>query len=224
MEDIFDNIVRSQGFTNYLFLFTAIVGVIQFKKFKEISIRCFIIAFAYLALSDYLSLFYGRTVGGGSNSIVFNISYIVSFTALFYVFHAHIENKYFRAFIKIMFGVYVLLVFIDIFFLKIDYNIEYQAWPYVIGGITVLLSVLFYFYEVLNSEKLIALERNMIFWIAFGHFFYFLAKVPLVVRKNLYVSDSSYHPLLITLNEVMTMILCVSLIIGFLWSRPRLKN
>ncbi|MBL4662586.1 MAG: hypothetical protein JKY22_03280 [Flavobacteriaceae bacterium] len=223
MEIILDNIFRGQLWTNYLFLLTGIVGLCQYKKFRILSLRLFILAFAYFALSDFLSLFYGRTWGGGSNALIFNISYIISFASLFYIFHSHISSRRFQLFIKYMFGVYILLVFVDLLFLNFDYHKEYQVWPYVVGGITVLISVLFYFYEVLNSEKLVALERNFIFWVGVGYFFYFLAKVPFVVKKNVYTNNPEYL-YMFELNIIMTIILRISLIIGFLWSRNQEKS
>ena len=218
MEELLDNIFRSQGWASYLFLFAAIMGLTQFRRFKTFSSRLFILAFAYCAVSDFLSLLYGRTWGEGYNSIVFNISYVVTFATLFYFFYTHLKSQRFRFFIKVMFGVYILLVAMDLFFLNLNYHEEYQIWPYVVGGTTVLISILFYFYEVMNSEKLVALERNLIFWISVGYFFYFLAKVPFVVKKNLYITDSDYY-YMFKLNDIMTVILCTSLIIGFLWSR-----
>ena len=218
MEELLDNIFRSQGWASYLFLFTAIVGLTQVRRIKAFSLRLFIFAFAYCAVSDFLSLLYGRTWGGGNNSIVYNISYVVTFATLFYIFHSYIKSQRFRYFIIVMFGVYFLLVVVDLFYLNLNYHEDFQIWPYVVGGTTVLISILFYFYEVMNSKKMIALERNFIFWICVGYFFYFLAKVPFVVKKNIYIADSDYY-YMFKLNDIMTIILCASLIIGFLWSR-----
>ena len=109
------------------------------------------------------------------------------------------------------------------FVIKIDYFAGYQVWTYITGGAAMLFCILFYFYETMNSEKLIALERRLIFWIALGYFFYFLAKVPSVVNKNIYVVDPE-NEFLFIINTIMTTILCISLIIGFIWSRPQDRN
>ncbi|MEM7086783.1 MAG: hypothetical protein AAF489_11405 [Bacteroidota bacterium] len=221
MDSLIQDIFNDQGWTAYLFVLTAIIGILRFKKFKSFPIRCFIIYFAYFAFNDFLSLAYGRRWSpNGYNSILYNISYIITFATLLYVFYVYIENKLFRYFIKLMTVLYVLLVGMDLWILKIDYFAGYQIWPYIVGGATIIVCTLFYFYETMNSEKLIALERQLIFWIAIGYFFYFLAKVPSVINKNIYVVDSNSQ-YLSTINNIMTTVLCISLIIGFIWSHPQ---
>lgn len=221
MDSLLHDIFSAQSWVSYLFLLTAVIGLVQFKKFKSLSIRVFIISFAYCAVNDFMALPYGRRWSPNEfNSILYNISYIITFLSLFYVFYSHIENKLFRRFISLMTLVYVVSVFIELLVLEIDYFAGYQIMAYIAGGVSMLIFILFYFYEAINSEKSIALERRFIFWVALGYFFYFLAKVPFVVNKDFYVNNPAYQ-YLFTINSVMTIILCISLIIGFIWSRPQ---
>ena len=60
-------------------------------------------------------------------------------------------------------------------------------------------------------------ERNMVFWIATAYFFYLLAYVPLKVEQN-YYANSVRMASLFDVYFIMTLIMNLFLIIGFVWS------
>lgn len=223
MIEILSDIFRGQHFVSYLQLFTAFIGVLYYKKFKNSPVKYFIWAFVYFACNEFFARFYGRNLGNGVNAIVYNIYYIVSFSVLLYVFYTDIKNKRFKFFLKLMYGVYIIFILMDLLVFGIDYHTKYQVWPYIIAGITILISILFYFYEALNSDRVVQLDRNLVFWIGIGYFFYYLAMVPFKVSKNFYANNQEFY-YLFKLPIIMTTVLNVSLIIGFLWSRTEQQN
>ncbi|GAB5400068.1 MAG: hypothetical protein Aureis2KO_16530 [Aureisphaera sp.] len=223
MTELLSDIFRGVHFISYLQLLTACIGILNYKKFKKSPFKYFIWAFVYFACNEFFATFYGRRLGEGYNAIVYNTYYTVSFSVLLYIFHTQITHRFFQRFIVLMFGVYLGLILWDVLVLDIDYHLKYQIWPYIIAGITILICILFYFYEALNSENVIKLDRNLMFWIGIGYFFYYLAMVPFKVSKNFYATSQEFY-YLFKLPIIMTTVLNVSLIIGFLWSRTEQRN
>ncbi len=223
MTDILSDIFRGVRFISYLQLVTAIIGVLNYKKFKNSPLKYFIWAFVYFACNEFFATFYGRRIGIGYNAIVYNVYYTVSFSVLMYLFYTSIKHQGFKRFLALMYGLYLVLILADILFFNIDYHVKYQVWPYIIAGITVLICILFFFYEALNSESVVKLDRNLMFWIGIGYFFYYLAMVPFKVSKNFYATNQEFS-YLFKLPVIMTTVLNVSLIIGFLWSRTEQQN
>jgi hypothetical protein len=104
-----------------------------------------------------------------------------------------------------------------------DYHQSSQIYPYILAGIGVLICIMYYFYEVLGSEKIVHVHRRLIFWICIGYFFYYLAIVPIKLSQNTIKTSEDFN-LLQDLFKIMTVVLNVSLIIGFLWSQEEKKS
>ncbi|MDC8004903.1 hypothetical protein POV27_12645 [Aureisphaera galaxeae] len=223
MIDMISDIFRGMHMISYLQIITALIGVLNYRKFKDSPVKYFIWAFVYFACNEFFATFYGRVLAEGYNAIVYNIYYFVSFSILGYLFYTSIKNRRFKLFLKLMYAVYIALILIDVFVLKTDYHTKYQVWPYIIAGITILVCILFFFYEALNSESVVKLDRNLMFWIGIGYFFYYLAMVPFKVSKNFYAINREFY-YLFKLPIIMTTVLNISLIIGFLWSRTQQQN
>ena len=207
---------------NYIPLLTVFFGLLFYKKFKLKLVKLFLILFTYSYLNDLLGYFLKYNVKVSSNLILYNIQYIFNFIFLFWLYHSIIKSNIFKKLIFLFFILYLLSSFYEVLFLKRDYFNEFQTIPYIIGGVCILITVLFYFFEVFNSDEIIIIDKKIVFWISIAYFFYYLALVPLKVQQNFYAITSDYKYLL-NIRIIATFLMNLFLIIGFIWSKEEVN-
>lgn len=204
----------------YFQIITAIIISIYNYKLKTPVLKAFVMFFWYAVLNEFIGDLYSNYINSDSNYIVYNVYFIIAFSYLFCLYHSSIKNKTFQKVI-IGFGfLYALSIGYELFFEKMNYFKVRQAKAYIVGGISVLICILFYFFEVLNSKEIIKIDRKIIFWISIAYFFYYLAMIPFKVYQNSYaISDP--HKYLFSIIIIMTLLMNLILIFGFTWSKQK---
>jgi hypothetical protein len=207
---------------NYLIiqLIPVLVGLFYYKKFKNSFYKYFIWLLVYVFIQEYIALFYGTYVDIGNNSIIMNIFNIINFLFLFRLFYEFAEQHIFKKTIIFFVTSYVVALLYEIVFVKIDYHTKTQVIPFMIGGLGILICVLLYFYQILNSDKLIRVHRDFMFWVCTGYFIYYLAYVPFKIKQN-YFAQLDDYTYLFKILIIATFIKGVLLIIGFIWSKKK---
>ena len=196
---------------------TVIVGTLAAFKQRNRLLNLFVLFLWYAILNEFFADYYGTEIQPGNNSIVYNVFYPVFFGVLFYLLHQSRKSRRFKQLIVFMYGSYFISMFIELFVLGVDYTLQRQSLPYIIAGTSLLVCFLYFFVELLREELVMHVERNMVFWIATAYFFYLLAYVPLKVEQN-YYANSVRMASLFDVYFIMTLIMNLFLIIGFVWS------
>ncbi|WP_103071353.1 hypothetical protein [Aquimarina sediminis] len=188
---------------NLFELLAAVAGTIYLKKakYREDKLTRYFVWFLWLTVfveifgwNEWLIdkveelAYFGGTILG-NNLWVYNIYIVVS--ALFYSFlmKENTDSKKGNVFLKITMMVYFLLsicdfVFTDIFFTGISFVAQF------LGSILVLLSVLQYFYKILQSDKILSFHKELPFYIAIGTMTLYLVVTPLFIHLKYYSSKS----------------------------------
>lgn len=198
-------------------LITAVVGTLAAFLQRKRLLMVFVLFFWYAILHEFWAEYYGTHINVGNNSLIYNIFYPIFFGVLFYLLHESVASRLAKRGIRLMYGIYLGSIIVEVFWLKVDYTMLRQAIPYILGGTFILVAILYFFAELLRSESVIRVEQNPVFWIATAYFFYLLAYVPLKVGQNYYANSESTAGLL-NIYFVMTLITNLILIIGFIWS------
>ncbi|MFS4493048.1 hypothetical protein [Maribacter sp. 2308TA10-17] len=210
---------------NYLFvqLIPVLVGLFYYKKFKNSFYKYFIWLLVYVFLHEIVSLLYGTYVDVGNNQIIMNIFNVINFLFLFRLFYEFSEQSFFKKSILFFIVSYILALLYELIIVKIDYHTNAQVIPFMIGGLGILVCVLLYFYQTLNSEKVIRVHRDFMFWICTGYFIYYLAYVPFKIKQNYFAQLDEYQ-YLFKILIIATLIKGVLLIIGFIWSKRKQES
>ena len=110
---------------------------------------------------------------------------------------------------------YLVSFFINGFFE--NYLYEFQSIPYIIAALFTIITILLYFREILNSEKVLYTNKNLLFWIGIGLLLYFVGNIPFRILRNYYeyLTDAT---ILFLINFTLTIVMNTCFIIGFIWS------
>ncbi len=195
---------------------TAIIGIIFYNKYKNDSfLKYFIFLISYVAINEVVGL-YIKLDNDVNTTIIYNIYNVINFTYLFFLYrHFLVSTK--RKKIVLVFALLYIVTFIINGFIFENYLREYQRLPYIVAAIFLLITIIYYFIEILYSEKVLHAKKNLLFWISVGFLIYFVGNLPFRILSN-YYTQLTDATILFLVKFTLTMILNTCFIIGFIWS------
>ena len=192
---------------------SAVLSICFLYKYKNTILKYFALILVYTALNEIFGGYLQELVD--SNKIIYNIYNFVIFTYFFWLYRASLSSKIYKNLITAFGLSYIIAFTINSFYQ--NYLIESQTVPYIIAGIFLIISIIFYFIEILKSEKVLNVNKNLLFWISVGLFLYHVGIIPFRIISNSYIYTQGYSdPFYIKFILVIIMNLCF--IIGFVWS------
>lgn len=191
---------------------SAIVGLIYLYKYKHTYLKYFLILLWFSILIEFIGKLYGRP-----NYIVYNIYHLINFSWLLLLFKYCVKEVMHKKIITSFILIYILSFFINIFFQ--DYFNEIQTIPHFIGSFFIIVSIFFYFSEILNTNKILYTSKYLLFWISIGLLMYYAGKTPTRIIKNYWdeVAESSFD-LILFIDYILLIIMNLFFIIGFIFS------
>ncbi|MFI1773517.1 hypothetical protein [Thalassobellus citreus] len=180
----------------------AITGLLLFKKYKFTVVKYFIYFLVYLTICD-LANQYNRYVHPDMFlSFLVGTVFKKNFwwctlywdigAILFFVFYFNriLKKESFKKIISIsglvffVFSIGCIIINWDDFFIKFFTSIV------VFGALIIILCCMFYFVEILQSDKVLTFYKSMNFYITTGIFIWWLIITPIVFYDVYYVYDS----------------------------------
>lgn len=170
----------------------ALTGVFLYKKYNKTKVTYFIWFLVYLTICDFIGVYKNYVDDGQFLSFlkgtVFatNHWWYTSFWSLgailFFSFYYSkiLKTKPFKDIVK--YGGYAFLIF-SVFYIALNWaDFFHKFFPIIsiLGAIIVFLCSVFYFIEVLQSDKILTFYKSINFYISFAIFIWWLIITPLV--------------------------------------------
>jgi len=212
LEIIFSTLGKS---IKYIELTTAIVGSIYYYKYKHTCLKYFLIILWYTTLNGFLARFLHENYILRNNTVLYNIYNLINFTFLFTLFKAYIKKINHKKWIKTFSYIYIISLVIEAFFK--NYLSEIQTIPFIIGAIFVIICIFYYFLEVLNTDKVLYVSKNLLFWISIGLLLYFFGKIPTRIVRNFW-EEVTYYQSIYVVEYILSIVMNICFIIGFICS------
>ena len=209
-------LINLARFTTYLQLATVLIIFINYKKFNRNVLRYFPFLFLYTALNEFIAKFLHNYLHLEGNFIFFNVFFFINFSYFFYLMH-HVLRGNYKLIPKVFYVLYLILLIIEIFILKSDYEIKSQYFPYLTAAIGILVSILFFLIQVILSPEVIVIQKKITFWIVLAYFTYFSGMLVFKMAQKHLGTDQDYF-YIYNIPILVTIILNIILIFGALWS------
>ncbi|MCF4102581.1 hypothetical protein L1I30_12970 [Gillisia sp. M10.2A] len=172
---------------------------------------------SYAYFSDYKKLSFLKDSVFQRNFWLYNIKGIIEFSVLAYFFRSFIKTVSWKKTLKYLALFFILSTILNLIFSG-SYFMAYAAYTAIAGTILVLISVGFYFCEMLKSEAILKFKSSLTFYIAIGVLFFQIVLTPLKIYSRFFIESSNpefvalWKPLLVIANVFMY----TCFIIGFL--------
>ncbi|HBK70184.1 MAG TPA: hypothetical protein DDZ39_00755, partial [Flavobacteriaceae bacterium] len=97
---------------------------------------------------------------------------------------------------------------------------ENAVYPRIIGSIFLTICVIFYFIELLQSDKIISFHRLVPFWISVGLLVFYTSTIPFTVVQNSYMLSNDNAVLKIFIIKlILATAMYLIFAFGFIWSK-----
>ncbi len=217
-------------------ILAAVTGLVLYKKYKSTAVKYFIWFLVYLSICDFLGS-YVHHIKDGFLSFIEGTVFVRNFwwTTLywkigailffsFYYFNILI-NKSFKIIVK--YSGYFFLVFsvIYILFNWDDYFVQFFPIISILGAVIIFLCTAFYFFEILNSEKILTFYKSIHFYISAAIFIWWLIITPLVFY-DIYNSHYDWNFIFLKWQIYLfaNLVMYSTFTFALIFCKPQLKN
>ncbi len=215
--------------SKYIELLAALVGTIFYYKYKHTYFKYFLFLLWYIFLSEFFVgyirdnkidffLHYSKT-GIIYTHWVYNILDTISFLVYYYIYYKSMSsNEKYKNWIKKFAIAYIVISILNWSFIQ-NFFEELQSYLFIIGAIFLIIAILFYFIELLKSEKILVFHKNLLFWISIGLLLYYAGNIPFAAELNGYaLIPGGIHKLFLIVN-ILAIIMYLLFTFGFIWSK-----
>ena len=218
------NISLIVDIVNYSELLSAIAGSIYYFKYKHTVLKYFLFLLWYITITELIG-WYGSVNdvlgfykdGVSYRTWLYNILRIVTFCSLFYIYFNYLKNNLFKKWIKLFAIVYIIITILN-WSLWQHFLFERSETPRILGTIFLIITIVFYFIELLRSDKIVVFYRMLLFWISVGLLLYYSGTLPFVLKWNGYMLIPGAHELFLIVY-ILAIIMYLTFTFGFIWSK-----
>lgn len=201
-------------------IITAIVATIYYPKYKNSFTKYLLPFLWYVAINDIVAGIYSVKVSI-YNAPFFNVFQIIFTVYYLSLYKSVVVSLKFKKFIS-----YFILIYLFSFVIATivdDFFRFHLSLSYITGSILIVTSIILYFSEILNSDKIIRINKMLMFWISIGLLISLLPDIPFdVVRR--YYEKSPTIPYIYVVTFLLVITYNLLLISGFIWSEKEQKH
>jgi hypothetical protein len=210
-----------KDFFTYFQIVTAIAGSMCYYKYKDTYLKYFLFLLWYIVLNDFSAKYYSLNISK-YNYFFYNIFQIISFSFYLLLFKNAVKSLKNKKIISILLACYYTCYIINLLFID-DFFMDYFSNTYIIGAALIITSILIFLYEILNSDKIIHINKMMVFWISIGLLLMYLPNIPFNLIRN-YYKTSPTIPYIYAVNFILVFIYNIIIISGFIWSSKEQRD
>ncbi len=195
----FHNKLMNDFLLEYKYLITscieflaAVTGLLLYKKYKYTAAKYFIYFLVYLSVCDFLAGYVYYIKGDGFLNFLQGTVFVRNYwwSTLFWIigailFFAFYYNKILKTkgFIRVIkYSSLVFLAFSVVYIIVNwnDYFVRFFPIISILGAVIIFLCTVFYFIEILQSDRILTFYKSINFYISFAIFIWWLIITPLV--------------------------------------------
>lgn len=185
-------------------ILSAVTGLVLYNKYKPTAAKYFIYFLVYLSVCDFLNTYVHYIKNDGFLSFLEGSVFTRNFwwttlyweigAILFFAFYYYgiLITERFKKIVR--YSTYVFLIFSIIYIVLNwdDYFIRFFPVIGVLGAVIIFLCTAFYFFEILNSEKILTFYKSINFYISAAIFIWWLITTPLIFY-DIYNSNKDWN-------------------------------
>jgi len=217
-----------RGSIKYFELIAAITGSIYFYKYKNTHLKYLLFLLWYIVFTEFFGdyikekeILIVKDVNGVIYNLwIVNLLYIIFFPVIYYIYFKVIENSKFKLWIKIFMVSYIFISIINWIFIQ-SFILEWSELPYIAGSLFVIITVIFYFIELLTSDKIVIFHRTLLFWISVGLLLFHAGTIPFSIKINGYalIHDNDIGNNIFLIMYILAIVMYSIFSFGFIWSK-----
>ena len=197
-------------------IITAVIGTFYYYKYKEVRVlNLFVYLLWYVVFNELIGYCIREYTERAENALFHNIYNVINFTYLLILYRYNLSIIKYRKILSFFIISYLVAFIINGFFE--NYLSDFQRLPYILAALYLVISIFFYFQDILNSNRVLNARKSLLFWISVGLLIYFVGILPFRIMRN-YYSELTDFTIYFLVIFSLTVIMNICFIIGFIWS------
>jgi uncharacterized membrane protein len=172
--------------------------LLTYFLFLTVSVE--IVGFIPAIIHNHEALHHLKDTVWYTNFWLYNPYLIVSYAAYVVYFRMSLENKTFRKILSYLLIIFIVsssfyLIFSDVFF------VSYSTFNLFMGLALLFLAISFYYYELLQDEKLLEIKKSVKFYVSVAFLLFNLISMPLWIYFEFY--NNTLSPEFVSLYQLV---------------------
>lgn len=177
-------------------------GFINYSKIRDsLYIKLFLIFIAYSLLTEISAFIIGVLLRINTFPIFNTWNLVNHFFYLFFFLHL-LQNSLKRKIVIFIIGIYAVFTAVVIAF-YVDFLSKFLSINSVIGSILIVISIMIYFSELLQSDEILNLKKSIYFWISLGVLLFNIGFIPVYIIAEFIVFGGVFKIITFLLNLLM---------------------
>lgn len=208
---------------NLLELAAFVTGLLFWHKIKNSYWRWFPYYLGIILLIELTAEFFSYYLG---NFKVNQVIYRFVGIPFEFLFFFGIFRQYFKKTSKETWPVVAMVVYLgcwiaDLFYIG-EMKLFFDSFSYTIGNILLLILLLMFFIQFINSDEILLYKSSMMFWVCLGLMVFYVGTLPFYgLRTTLYKQYRQLFYVYWYTQYVLNYLMYILFIISFAWGRPK---
>jgi hypothetical protein len=97
---------------------------------------------------------------------------------------------------------------------------EVQTIPFLIAAVSIIGFIMLYFYQLLHSNEVLHVSKNLLFYISIGYLLYLVGILPMRIVRNYFYELPNYQ-YIFSVGFMLSIVMNICFIVGFICSEKR---
>ena len=198
-------------------LLSVIIGFIYYKKYFNTPLKYFTFLLAITTFIECASTFHFNKMAV-NNTAVHNVLNYINYIYYYYLFYCFSKKTIHRKIIFSLGIIQTIVVIINFGFLqKLGKTGVFASYTFTVGAVFLVIAIGLYIVELLKSDEILQIKRNLMFWISSGLLIYYVGVLPSLIGVRFLPSSQLVGVSYIFFSLSIIMYSCF--IFGFIWSK-----
>jgi hypothetical protein len=198
---------------------TIVTSFIHYKLLNENGLKSFPYFLLFVLAGELTGFLLAKIYG--TNVVFYNLFTSIQTAYYLFLIHSSVQSIKIKQIIAVCTGVFILSFILNYFFVQ-NIHTELVSYTFTIGCLFITLSAMYFFYELLHSDKIENYATYIRFWIILGVFIFYTCNIPYMsVYNYLSVNYQTILNAYFKIIEILAYIMYVFFIIGIIWSSKR---
>lgn len=192
-----------------------LASLVFYIKYKHTALKYLPFLLSYLFLLELFGVYLYHQLG--YNNLFYNILNVWFYGYFLYVFYSFLNKPQYKTLVGLISIGYVAALGYDLWY----YDIVTEALliSYITGGCCIIICVVLYFLEMLNSPRVLSVRQDLMFWFGIGLLLFYVGYIPIKITRLAFSTTDNIFMFLKIMHYILIVILYGSITAGLVWKK-----
>lgn len=195
----------------------ALFATFYFYKYRDTKLKPLLFILWYIIINELLCQYvFAKTQIG---FFLYNLYDLILPSSVLYLIITQLKNTLRRQVVTILLALTILIFISSCFFT--NPFVESSVFNFITFTILTIIALLIYFVELLKSDQVLIMGRNIFFWFTMGFLIFFLTYPIIALARQFIDDDKEILRALNYIQFIVSIVAYLTIAFGFYWGKKR---